>query len=1046
LYNAKKRRQRAYQWRDELAKIVYSKTVPVEDWRFGVTGDPKARMPRFDDSKWQIAPPGQSLGKINEFVWLRNTVTVPREFAGGEVMLHINLEAPGALFGQRGLVFVDGEESVGLDRLHKEALLTRRARAGQKFSIAVEVYTGPMKSFKLLDFGAQRSFLSKTAFGAAELRLVNRDGWRAYHDFDAGVDILDALTPGSRVEAEVLAAIDSSIDCLDLRADEPARSASFRAASAVLTRRVFSGQKGNAAGKVLIIGQSHIDMAWLWPRAETIRKCASTMANTLSLQKEYSFYRFSHSQAQGFQWLKDSYPSLYARTRRAARADRVEAMGGMWVEADLNCAGGEALARQFLYGQHFFQKEFGTRCRVGWLIDTFGYSWGMPQILKESGLDYFVSTKPTWNDTNTFPFTFFWWEGPDGSRVLTHIPPRTYGDDVTLKAINDALEKDKEARLGVAPALLFGESDGGGGPRVTDVERIPRLMASPYAPEIEICNVTEYFDQLSKTAKYPVFADEMYVETHRGTYTTQARTKRNNRKAECALYTAEAAAAAATVLGARYPKADLEAAWKLVLFNQFHDILPGSSIPLVYEDAERDYAKVFAATGKVTSSALSFLGKHVDTKGPGKAVLVFNPSAWERTGVVEIDAPAGARRVVDCEGRDLPLQAVSGRKGRLAVLVTVPPCGWKVIRILEGRPPRSEPVARVAGREIETELFSVRFNAQGQLARVYDKAAAREVLAKGAAGNRFELLEDIPTEYEAWDIDEWADDKTREVKDLVSFDVIENGPLRVVARLVWKANRSTITQRVILYAHTRRIDFATQVDWRERKTLLKAAFPLSVRSRRATYEIAFGAIDRSTNESNPWDWARFEVPAHKWADLSQADYGASILNDSKYGYDTKGSVMRLSLLRSPESPGVDTDRGRQEFTYSLLPHAGDWRAAGTVKEAFDLNVPLAAEPVASTAGVLPPEGWLVRVEADDGAPVVLSALKAAEDGDGLIARIYEPHGRDARVTLRTSFGTSRAERVNFLEETTGKLRHRSNSVTLDLSPWKIATLRLALEK
>ena len=1041
MYNAKKRRSRAFQWRDEVGKFLYSKTLPVEGWRFGAAEDAKASAPDYDDSKWPFVKRGQLLGRINHFVWLRNRVRIPREFAGGRVILHIDIEAPGAIFGQRGLVFVDGRETVGLDRHHKDVPLAERARGGEKISIAAEIYTGPVEGFKILDFGHDPTFVSRTVFGSAELRLVNGDAWRAYYDLWAAVDILDASAPGSRAEAEVLAAIDEAIKALSLY-DDARRDAGFRQASAVLRRRLFSGGKTDALGRVLLIGQSHIDMAWLWPRAETIRKCASTMANTLSFQEQYPWYRFSHSQAQGFQWLKDLYPSLYARTRRAAREKRVEAMGGTWVEADLNCAGAEPLVRQFVYGQRFFRKEFGQRCRVGWLIDTFGYSWAMPQILKESGLDYFVSTKPTWNDTNVFPFTFFHWEGPDGSRVLTHIPPRSYGGEVTLKAIQDTLEKNKESRLGVASALLYGRSDGGGGPMVSDLENLVRLAKSPYAPKIEITNVEGYFDQLSKKPAYPVFADEMYVETHRGTYTTQARTKRNNRKAECALYAAEATSSVATVLGARYPRKELDAAWKLALFNQFHDILPGSSITLVYEDADRDYAKLFEMTSEVTSDALAVLAGKVDTRGRGKPVLVFNPSSWERTGVVEIDAGMSACHVTDSRGEILPSQAVAGRKGRLAVLVTVPPLGYKVIRIADGRARGAAAVSKVAGRTIRTALLAIRLNAAGQLARVFDRAAGRDGIAAGAAGNRLVLFEDIPTEYEAWDMDEWIDEKSFEIRNLVSVKVVENGPVRTAVRLVWRARRSTISQDMILYGHTRRIDFATVADWREKKTLLKVAFPVSVRSRRATYEIPFAVIDRSTQESNPHDWARFEVPAHKWADLSQADYGVSLLNDSKYGYDTKANVMRLSLLRSPNCPDPDADQGRQEFTYSLLPHQGDWRAGNTVREAFDLNVPLVAAAASSHAGRLAAEGSFLRVRTADGAPAVVTAFKAAEEGRGFIVRLYEPHGRDTRVTLETPFEIKSAELVNFLEEPKGKIAHRAKSVTFPLAPWKIVTVRL----
>lgn len=1035
MFNGNRRRWRARIWLEELEKYVYSKSAPLGGWRYGLSEDEAVRGEGFDDSKWPLAREGGRIGKVDQFVWLRNEVTIPEEFTGGEV--HVFLDA-----GQTGVLFLDGAETVGLDTAHKEVTLAKRARAGASYRIAAEVYTGPVERFTIVEFGNPREWLAAPFFRKSELRLVNRDGFRLYYDFLVAVDLLDGTAAGSREGDEILAAISECINAIELSADEKARNASFRAASRILSERLFAGQKGDASGEVALIGQSHIDMAWLWPRRETIRKCAATMASTLNLMGTYPFFRFSHSQAQGFQWLKDHYPKLYARMRREVKKGRIELLGGMWVEADLNCTSGEALARQFLYGQKFFEKEFGHKCRVGWLVDTFGYTWALPQILRESGLEFFVSTKPTWNDTNVFPFTNFRWEGPDGSQVLTHVPTVSYGADIGVKKIGDTLEKHKEARLGVPPAALFGKSDGGGGATTKDLESIPRLAASPYAPKLTVKQVEEYFADLPRDADYPVYCDEMYVEYHRGTYTTQARTKKNNRKAECALYSAEVAASAAAMLGAKWPAGDFERAWKLALFNQFHDILPGTSVAPVYDDAERDYAEVFEATEALSGEALRFIAEKVDTTGPGRAVLVFNPLPRERTDIVEIDAGRKACRVTDFDGSELAWQRVAGRPSVVAALVTVPACGWKVVRIVGGRGGEQEALSRVEGRHIETPLLSAKLNAAGQLESIFDKGAGREALLKGQAGNRLQLIEDITVEYEAWDMEEWADEKMREVDRLESFKVIENGPVRTVARLVWKAGASTFTQRMVLYGHTRRIDFETKVDWQERKTLLKAAFPVAARSRRATYEIAFGAIERSTQQSNPWEWARFEVPAQKWADLSQADFGASILNDCKYGYDARGSVLRISLLRSPECPDPGADRGTQEFTYSFYPHRGDWRAGRTVEEAHELNLPLICLPVKSTEGAPGGEGWFFDVEARDGAPVVLSALKRSEDGKGYIARIYEPHGRQAKVVLSVPFEIAEAESVNFLEERQAALRHGRRSATVELGPWKVASVKL----
>ncbi len=708
MFHPRKRRERAYMWRDELAKYVYSQTLEVTGWKAGEApaGTPPPRATgatAFANavtrlaSGWKSVKAGDYLGPVDRFIWLTGAVEIPKDFAGGEVVFRIDVGREGELFGHTGVLFVDGVESAGLDRQHKELLLAKRAKGGERFSIAVQAYTGPVDSFAIREFGSTRRFLSGPTFGGAGVNLVNHDAFRLYHDMNSAVDIFAAMREGSHEELEIVAAVSDAINLVDLKAEPKKRDASFRAASALLAERVFEGRKGDAAGTVHCIAQSHIDLAWLWPTRETQLKCAATMANTLMLEDRYPFYNFCNSQAQGFQWIKDLYPNLHERLKAAVKSGRLELVGGMWVEADLNCAGGEALARQFLYGQRFFRGEFGVYSRVGWLIDTFGFSWAMPQILKESELDYFVSTKPTWCDTNTFPFTTFWWESPDGSRVLTHVPPHSYGGDMTAKRLTEALDMNKEARSGIGPLYLYGKSDGGGGPRVSDIEAWQRISESPYTPKLDSTTPIRYLDAIPRDYNWPVYCDEMYVETHRGTYTSQARTKRNNRKSECDLFATEAVSTAAMILGADYPQAEIEAAWKLALLNQFHDILPGSSIGMVYVDAEADYARVFETTRRLTGDALGFIASKVDTTGEGQAHLIFNASAWERTEVVELDAPRGACHAVDAMGAQIPSQRASDGR-HIAALVTVPSCGWTVVRVAAGAGEEEAPLAKARAR------------------------------------------------------------------------------------------------------------------------------------------------------------------------------------------------------------------------------------------------------------------------------------------------------------------------------------------------------------
>src|SRR6266849_1984615 len=623
-----------------------------------------------------------------------------------------------------------------------------------------------------------------------------------------------------------------------------------------------------------------------------------------ALMDEYPDYRFACSQPAQYAWMKESYPTIFEGIRQKVAAGQWEPVGSMWVEADCNLPSGEALVRQFVHGKRFFMQEFGVDTRELWLPDVFGYPASLPQLIAESGGEYFLTQKLSWNDTNKPAHHTFMWEGIDGTAIFTHFPPAdTYNGIFTAGEIVRSLADFKDQDRSSRSLYLYGWGDGGGGPEPDMIESAHRLRNIDGAPQVELGRAADFFDRAKREAhNLTTWVGELYFELHRGTYTSQARTKRLNRLAEQALREAEIWSVA---VGHDYPAAVFDSSWKRLLINQFHDILPGSSIDWVYEDAERELEAVVEIAGGITTTAQSTL------VGSGDNLTVFNVNSHARREVVEID----------------------GRP----VLVDAPACGWASIN--GSASAQVQPVS-VSDRVLENSLLRVMWNDRGLLTSIWDKEARREVLAAGGFGNALLLHDDNPKNWDAWDVDADYRKSFVQVTELASATVEMEGPLRASVRFTRNFGSSELQQRMVLDAGSRVLRFETEVDWQEEHKFLKVAFPVAVRSARATYEIQFGHVERSTHTNTSWDQARFEVCAHRWADLGEPGYGVALLNDCKYGYDIQGSVMRLSLLRAPTHPDTAADRGKHRFTYALMPHPGDFREAGVIAAAEDLNNPL----------------------------------------------------------------------------------------------------------
>ncbi|GGO05303.1 alpha-mannosidase [Saccharibacillus kuerlensis] len=821
-----------------------------------------------------------------------------------------------------------------------------------------------------------------------------------------------------------------------------------------------------AEGQEIMVGQSHIDIAWLWPVRETVRKTSRTFASVDALMREYPGYLYTQSQPILFEFLKNNDPELYERVKERIKEGRWELVGGMWVEPDLNIPSGESLMRQMLYGQRFYREEFGKISHIEWLPDTFGYCASLPQILKHGGVEYFMTTKLNWNDTNTFPYDLFHWVGIDGTPILSYLN-HGVNEHTHPKDVHEHWQSYRQKDRHPEQMLLYGHGDGGGGVTREMLEYIDRADLMVGQPSSRYGTAAEFFDGIRQAAPdLPVWRGDLYLELHRGTYTTHAYNKRANRKAEVLYREAElwnvlAADANGTLSAlqthAGYGEAveSLHRGWKLILLNQFHDIIPGSAIMETYVTSDSEYDEVFTEGFKGLNIGTKALTDRINTEGEGTPYVVFNSLGWNRFAVVEIEnAESGA--AYDSEGARLEGD-YDAASGRLTVFIpNIPALGYTTIWLRSAETVGSgggsaDQAVDLAGQAAplsdsgfpdvwHTPHYTVRFNELGEILSLFDKEAEREIIKPGEAANVFQFFHDRPTEWDAWDIDPRFEKQSAGKVQLLELSVVTSGGVRDILRFRWKLNQSIIEQDVIFYKYDRRIDFKTHVSWHEAHKLLKVSFPVDVLTEKATYEIPFGSLERPTHRNTSWEQAQFEVCGHRFADVSERGYGVSLLNDCKYGYDIQGSTLRLSLLRAPKWPDTQADLGEHDFTYSLYPHRGDWRSANTVQAAAALNQTLPVVRTTTHAGDLPSSMTLVLFT---GEHVILDTVKPAEDGSGIIVRMYESAGGRETVILNWRHAFERAVLSGALEEDGEELELiDSTAVSLSFKPYEIKTIKL----
>lgn len=1015
-------RGRIDHWKWTLEKLFYVElgAVPLSGF---VTGDQLSPRQALQKT-FKPMPPGTPWGAKWEYAWLRGSVKLPAEAEGGRVVFHT---ADNHGFFGEGRVLVNGREAGGRDREHREITLATRGKAGTRYEILMELYAGhgdtpcgggpaPLERPTVPEPPARQRSLGRASFG-----LWDEDLFQAWLDLHTLLEVRDALDANSLRVAEIDAALRDFTVLADLELPRAERAASVRAGRQRL-KQVLDCRNGSTAPVMSCFGHSHIDVAWLWPLAETERKCARTFATQLALMQQYPEFKYLQSQPHLYRMTQRLYPELYARIKAAVRKGQWIPEGGMWVEADTNITGGESLIRQFIHGKRFFRQEFGIESELMWLPDVFGYSGAMPQIMAGCGIRFFSTQKIFWtyNGGDRFPFNTFWWEGIDGTRVLSHLHndynSRTNPASLLLRW-NERVQKD-----GLYGRMVpFGHGDGGGGPTREHLEYLRRQQDLEGVPKVRMAGPVDYLRaELKRTTDWPTYVGELYFQAHRGTYTTQARTKRGNRKSEVALREAEMWSVAAMVAnGFRYPYAAMDEAWKGVLLNQFHDIIPGSSIGRVYEEAEALYARVIAtARGTAEAAARKLVSRRAT------AMTVFNSLSWDRPALVALPKGwSGASQA----GTPLPSQRMDGKAW---VRVAVPSCGWTTLE--KAKASRAATGLAVSANRLENEHLRLTLNARGEITSLVDKDSGRE-LAAGAM-NAFRMYKDVPRWFDAWDIDSTYTETPVALPGKAEIAVVTEGPLVGVVRITRHLNRSRLEQDICLAAGSRRVDFRTRIDWREKHKLLKVDFPTTIHANEAVHEIQFGHLRRPNHASRPFDADRFEVSHHKWTALTEEARGVAVLNDCKYGVNVAGGSINLTLLRAPQAPDMHADQGLQEFVYAFHAWNGSFFESGLVREGYDLNMPVMTTPGAAGSGSL---------LALDAANVVIETVKPAEDRSGdIIVRLYEAKRTATTCTLGLGFPVRSVAATDMLEGNGRRLTVKGGAVSLAFRPFEIKTLRL----
>lgn len=987
-----------------------------------------------DDSlgAWHAFQNGSEWGGKDRWWDFRFTVTTPEGYTGKQLYLEITTGCEGAwdATNPQFLTYVDGRIRQAIDTNHTTVLLGENVEPGTVFKIYLKGYcqTDPGRFARMY---------------ARSIEVAD-NVMQLYYDIRVPLEAAELLERESRPRLCALEAMNEALNQLDLR--DPYSPEFYQSVDAArdCMKREYYDRLCDKEPEIIAncVGHTHIDVAWLWDLEQTRHKAVRSFSTVIELMRRYPEYIFMSSQPVLYKFVKEDAPELYEEIKKRIAEGRWECEGGMWLEADCNLAGGESLVRQLLHGQEFFRKEFNVKNEILWLPDVFGYSAALPQILKKSGIKYFMTTKLSWSEYNKTPYDTFMWKGLDGSEVLTHFEPTrdligdvhhslthytTYNAEINPMQMAGGWNRFQQKGLDNQFIVSYGFGDGGGGPTDKMLEYQRRMSHQmPGMPRTRQKSAHEFFEELDKRMKgkkrLPKWSGELYLEYHRGTYTAQARNKRNNRKIEIELREVELWSTLAERFGVEYPADMLHKIWECALTLQFHDILPGSSIKKVYDDSHKIYAGCFDKLRELKENAQ----KAIADNAAGDLVA-FNSLDHRRDDVLWFDAPAGVSALKDAQGNVYPIERTP--RGCCAAVCGIPAMGVKSFEYVYGDECADK--LNVTEKSFETPFFKGEFDDKGRIASLIDLRNGRQVAR--APLNSIVCYENKPHNYDAWDMNIYYAEHSWDVDELKSISVIANGPVLAIVRAEYAYEHSTIAQDIIIYKTLPRIDFSTTVDWKEKQYLLKAHFPVDVFYNAATFDVQYGNVTRATHKNTSWDVARFEVCHHKWMDVSENGYGVSMLNDCKYGCSVDENSIALTLLKSSTYPDPEGDQCVHTFTYSIMPHMGDWRTGDTVSQAYSLNIPLTAH-AAGGKGVSEAQSYAI-----DGRGIVVEAVKQQLDGKNTIVRAYECYGARTRAYLDAA-GAKRAYAVNLMEQAEGELPIVDGKVALDFKPYEILTV------
>ncbi|SFR65619.1 alpha-mannosidase [Anaeromicropila populeti] len=1018
---------------NELNKLKVVQKQPLENWNYKKGN---YLYPQDADRSEEAWEPFDSRTMHwygpDQHYWFRTELTVPQNFHGKSLWLNVKtqIEEWDDAKNPQFLLFVNEQIVQGIDMNHRQVKLCDCAKAGEHMVLDLQSYTGILHTeFNLI----------------TEIQEVDPAIEKLYYDLSVPLNAFPRMDKEDKVRKDLEHVLNETVNLLDLRSPYSEDFyCSLKAADQYISKALYEDMAGYEEIIATCIGHTHIDVAWWWTVEQTREKVARSFATVLKLMEEYPNYKFMSSQPQLYQFLKARYPELYAKVKEMVKAGRWEPEGGMWLEADCNLTSGESLVRQFLHGKRFFKEEFGVENRILWLPDVFGYSGALPQIMKKSGIEYFMTTKLAWNQFNKMPYDTLRWRGIDGTEILTHLITTlgvgqstdefftTYNGILHPDSIMGGWMRYQNKDINNDILISYGYGDGGGGPTREMLETSVRMEKGiKGVPKVRQEFAGTYFEELDQRVgnnkRLPVWEGEFYFEYHRGTYTSMARNKKANRKCELMLMDLELLSVLAGSEGVDYPAADLQQMWENVLLNQFHDILPGSSIKEVYEVTKKEYEQLQKKGAELINQRLEALSRE------GEGITIFNTLGFERSDVVQL-GKVSAKSLQDQDGVLYPVQQTE--TGAVVYLKNLPSKGKRTYSISSADV--NEEAFTLTGNHLETPFYSIDLNEEGLFTSIYDKEFERQVLQESKTGNLLRVYEDKPIYYDNWDIDIYHTEKFYDLKQVTRMEWTEIGNVRAVLEIDRCYSKSVVKQKIYFYSNMRRIDFETYVDWKESQHLLKVHFPVDIHTDEASFDIQFGNVTRKVHRNTSWDVARFESCGHKWADISEGHYGFSILNDCKYGHSVKDSDFALTLIKSGIEPNPSTDQEEHYFTYSIYPHGGGWREGNTALEGAKLNQPA----LVSMGGRPGTEDSFASVDKKN---VMLETVKLAEDESGVIIRLYEYENAKTKTNVVFSKELLSVKECSLMEEELEEILAVGTGFQIVVKPYEIKTYKVVFK-